>query len=251
MACRALFRWKRLVLIVALIAMSASVHDVRCGLANKPTEVLRYEVSWNGKRAGHGDITTMNDAERVSVVVQAVSDGALKAVVDLWSRVHATFGASDFRPEKYVYQLKSNVLRSELVDLTFDHGTGLVMVNKQMGKERESHSEKIGEVYDPISAVYLLRRQKDFSQPSYVDIYDGKARARLFVSPGTPQIVAVKCGSYQGIALQLRLVKLTGDREQLAKGKVWISDDDHRIPLLLTWSHLVGTVRFELVQVER
>jgi len=241
-------RWVPVAFAMAIIVV---ISDVRQSLASKPTEILRYEVMWNGQRAGHGDITTVQDAQRINVTVQAVSDGALKAVLEFWSRVQATFAAPSFRPEKYVYQLKSNILRSELVDLSFDHGTGLVTVNKLLGKARESHAEKIASVYDPVSAIYRLRRQKDFSKPSCVDIYDGKASARLFVSAGAVEPLAVKCGSYYGIGLQFRLVKLTGDKEELFAGKIWISDDAHRVPLMLTSRHQVGTVQLELVQVER
>jgi Protein of unknown function (DUF3108) len=237
--------------VAAAVVVFAAFSDVRPSLGATPTEILRYEVSWNGKRAGHGDITTVHDAKRTSVTVQAVSDGALKAVLEFWSRVQATFGAASFRPEKYVYQLKSNILRSELVDLSFDHGTGLVTVNKLLGTARECHSEKIAQVYDPVSAIYRLRRQRDFSKPVCVDIYDGKARSRLFVSAGAVEPVAVKCGLYHGIGLEFRLLKLTGDKEELIAGKVWISNDIHRVPLLLTSSHQVGTVRLELLQVER
>lgn len=251
MGSRLSITWCRLVLFPAVIVICAGLADVRPGYATKPTEILRYEVSWNGNRAGHGDITTVVDVQRINVTVQAVSDGAVKAVLEFWSRVQATFGAGNFRPEKYVYQLKSNILRSEVVDLSFDHGTGLVTVNKLLGKARESHSEKIAEVYDPVTAIYRLRRQKDFSKPSRVDIYDGKARSRLFVSAGLAEPVSVKCGLYYGIGLQFRLVKLTGDKEELATGKVWVSNDDQRIPLLLTSSHRVGTLRLELLQVER
>ena len=251
MRCRFSINCCRLVPIAAAIVICAALGDVRPSLATKPAEILRYEVSWNGNRAGHGDVTTIRDAQRVNVTVQAVSDGALKAVLEFWSRVQATFNAANFQPEKYVYQLRSNILRSEVVDLSFDHGTGLVTVNKLLGKARESHSEKIARVYDPVTAIYLLRRQKDFSKPACVDIYDGKARCRLFVSAGAAEPVTVKCGLYYGIGLQFRLVKLTGDKEELFAGKVWISDDAHRVPLMLTSSHQVGTVRLELVQIER
>jgi hypothetical protein len=47
------------------------------------------------------------------------------------------------------------------------------------------------------------------------------------------------------------LVRLTGNKEEIGAATLWISDDAFRIPLLLTSSPIVGTVRFELVQVQR
>jgi hypothetical protein len=85
----------------------------------------------------------------------------------------------------------------------------------------------------------------------YVDVYDGKARARLFVTPAGTEYLTVKGGLYPAIRLRLRLVRLTGNKEEIGAATLWISDDAFRIPLLLTSSPIVGTVRFELVQVQR
>ncbi len=220
--------------------------------AAERSEVLRYEVTWNGSKAGHGDITTKIDPKRksITVIAQAVSDGVLKAVCEIWSRVQSTFTARTFKPKTYTFNLRSNLLRHEWVEVTFNHKTKTVKVNKVLGGEKESHSEKFSGVYDPITAAFLLRNQRDFKKPMYVDIYDGKDRARLFVNfVGTEQ-VRLKTGVHSAVRLSLRLVKLTGDKEELAKGQLWISNDQHRIPLVLTSSPVVGTLRFELVQAQ-
>jgi len=214
-------------------------------------EVLRYEVTWNGNKAGHGDITTRSDTRNVNVIAQAVSDGMLKAIVEIWSRVQATFSANSFKPQAYQFHLKSNLSNPEVIDLTFDHKSQLVQVNKQRGSEREVHSEKFTGTYDPISAIYLLRNQKDLTKPMFVDIYDGKDRSRLLVSFAGMESVKVKTGVHAAVCLDLKLVKLSGgDKGQLATGKLWISNDRHRIPLLLTSSPIVGTVRLELVEAQ-
>jgi hypothetical protein len=83
-----------------------------------------------------------------------------------------------------------------------------------------------------------------------VDIYDGKDKARLFVYPVGPEMINIKAGSLSAIRMDLRLDKLGREPMEIAKGKLWISNDDKRIPLLLTASPIVGTVRFELVQAQ-
>lgn len=219
--------------------------------AAQPKEILRYDVLWNGGKAGHGDISTSGDSRRVEVVVQAVSDGVLKAVVEIWSRIQASFASNTFKPQQYQFLIKSNLLATESVDLTFDHKSGMVNVDKSKGKERENHCEKVEEAYDPVTAAYLLRSQKNYSKPMYVDIYDGKVRSRLFVGQGVSDQVKVKAGLFPAIKLDLRLVRLTGDKNEVGTARLWVSDDSHRIPLLLTSSHVVGKIRFELVQVQR
>ncbi|MBI4964912.1 MAG: DUF3108 domain-containing protein [Desulfomonile tiedjei] len=238
-------------LLIAIVAGFSSLFVwVHCTLAAERSEVLRYEVTWNGNKAGHGDITTKANAKEVTVVAQAVSDGVLKAVIELWSQIHAKFTPKNFKPQTYKFHLKSSLSNPESVDLAFDHKTQLVQVNKQKGSERESHCEKFSGVYDPITAIYLLRHQADLSKPMFVDIYDGKDRSRLLVNPAGNQHVKVKTGMHQAVCLDLRLVKLTGDKKEVATGKLWISNDEHRIPLLLTSSPIVGTIRFELVQAQ-
>jgi hypothetical protein len=236
------------ILVSAAILLCAGVARVS---ATEHCEILRYEVTWNGSRAGHGDITTKTNSRNVSVIAQAVSDGVLKAIVEIWSRVQATFSARSFQPQAYQFHLKSNLSNPELIDLSFDHRSQLVQVNKQKGDERECHSEKFTGHYDPVSAIYLLRNQKDFTKPMFVDIYDGKDRSRLFVNYVGIEPVKVKTGVHSAISLNLKLVKLSGgDKGEIATAKLWISNDKNRIPLLMTSSPLVGTVRFELVEAQ-
>ncbi len=211
------------------------------------SETLRYEVTWRGNKAAHGDILLTRESDLNKVVVQAVSDGYLKALIEVWSRVQAQFTAGTLEPRWYQFVLKSNRLAEEVVDLKFDHKKKLVRVDKLKGDEREVHSEQFSRIYDPVTAIYLLRSQKDLTKAMFVDIYDGKDRARLFVNPAGHETITIKAGSHQAFRLNLRLVKLTGDKKELGKGKLWISSDARRVPLLLTSDPVVGQVRFELV----
>lgn len=217
---------------------------------NEQTELLKYEVTWNGSKAGHGDITTKANSGKVSVTAQAVSDGALKSLIEIWSRIQATFSAKTLLPESYRFHLKSNWLRTEVVDLNFDHQSQTVRINKLKGDESESHSEKVTGIYDPITAVFMLRNQKNFSKPMYVDIFDGKDKARLYVNPVGQEQISIKSGDFQALRMDLRLVKLTGDKKEIATGKLWVSSDERKIPLLLTSSPVVGPIRFELVHAQ-
>jgi hypothetical protein len=210
-------------------------------------EVLRYELTWNGAKAGHGDITTKTDSRVVTVTAQAVSDGALKTLIELWTRAQATFTAGTLLPQVYNFALKSNLGSPELVNLVFDHENNLVQVNKQRGSEQESHSERFQGMYDPITAVFVLRSQKDFRRPVFVNIYDGKDKARLEVAQVGTEPLQLRTGVHPAICLTLRLQKLSGDKSEIGTGKLWISDDRYRIPLLLTASPIVGTIRCELV----
>lgn len=213
-------------------------------------EVLRYEVTWNGNKAGHGDITTKTDTKHVNVTVQAVSDGVLKSLCEIWSRIQATFTADGFKPKSYNFAVKSNLAGSETVGLVFDHKTNMVQVRKQKGRENESHSETVRGVYDPVTAVCLLRSQKDLSKPMFVDIYDGKDRSRLYVDPVGTEHIQVRAGTHAAVRLNLKLVKLGNERQEIGTGKLWISNDSKRIPLLLTSSPILGTIRFELIHAQ-
>ncbi len=132
----------RCVALLALVSLAGFFLLASQGYAFESGEVLRYEVSWNGNRAGHGDVTTTREASLVKVMAQAVSDGPLKKILEIWSRVQATFTLRGFKPQQYSFILKSNLGGIEGVDLSFNHATSLVQVNKRKGDERESHAEK-------------------------------------------------------------------------------------------------------------
>ncbi|MBI5249714.1 MAG: DUF3108 domain-containing protein, partial [Desulfomonile tiedjei] len=197
-----------------------------------------------------GDISTKKDGKTVNVTAHAVSDGLLKKLIEMWSKIQATFSAKTFQPHTYNFTFKSNLGSPELVALTFDHKAKLVQVDKQRGTERENHAEQFSGLYDPISAAFLLRNQKDYTKPTFVDIFDGKDKSRLFVTFAGNAPIKLQTGQHPAVCLDLRLLKLTGDRKEIATGKLWISDDPHRVPLCLTSSPLVGTIRFELVHAQ-
>jgi hypothetical protein len=240
----------RKVFIAAALILCAFVFAVPTSYAAEREEILRYEVTWNGNKAGHGDITTKTDTKHVNVTVQAVSDGVLKSLCEIWSRIQATFAADGFKPKSYNFAVKSNLVGSETVGLIFDHKTNMVQVRKQKGRENESHSETVRGVYDPVTAVCLLRSQKDLSKRMFVDIYDGKDRSRLYVDPVGTERIEVKAGAHSAVRLDLKLVKLGNERQEIGTGKLWISNDANRIPLLLTSSPILGTIRFELVHAQ-
>ncbi len=234
------------ILAMCVLLIPAGIYPVYS--ADK-TECLRYEFTWNGSKAGHGDITTVQEGNRTKVTAQAVSDGMVKKIVELWTQIQASFVPSSHKPERYNFHLKSSLSRSETVDLLFDHSKSLVQVNKQKGSERESHAEKFSGLYDPITAIFLLR-SKDLSKPMYVDIFDGKDKSRLFVNYDGSEEITIRTGRHSALRLNLRLVKMTGDRDEIGTGKLWISNDKRRIPLLLTSCPIIGTVRMELVQAQ-
>jgi hypothetical protein len=242
-------RNQKMASIAATLILCAFVFAIPSYAAER-AEILRYEVTWNGNKAGHGDITTKTDTKHVNVTVQAVSDGVLKSLCEIWSQIQATFTADGFKPKSYNFAVKSNLVGSETVGLIFDHKTNMVQVRKQKGRENECHSETVRGVYDPVTAVCLLRSQKDLSKPMFVDIYDGKDRSRLYVDPVGPERIQVKAGTHSAVRLDLKLVKLGNEKQEIGTGKLWISNDSKRIPLLLTSSPILGTIRFELVNAQ-
>ena len=219
--------------------------------AGEAKEIYFYEVAWNGAKAAHGDITTIKKDGLVKVSATAVTDNPLKRILDIWSRIQATFHPKSFLPVWYQYRIRSNLLRSEVVDLKFDHKAGEVAVSKFRGDSEEKHREKINRAYDPVSAAFVLRKRMHKKRPLAIDIYDGKDRARLIATPLGVCPLRVRGGAFRSVQWRFRVLKLTGDRREVAKGQLWVSDDLDSIPLLLTSRPVVGKVRFELVRLQR
>lgn len=253
LGARQVERHARRSVVLALLLSLCLLAGASVATAADSQEILRYIVTWNGSQAAHGDITTVRDSNYLKVTAQAVSDGALRAIMEIWSRVQSTFGAKSFEPLRYRFHLKSNILTNEVVDLTFHQKTGLVSVDKWKGDEREKHKERRDQAYDPIAAAFLLRYNRDLSKPQYVDVYDGKDRARIYVRPCSSARgpLRLKCGMFDAVGIDLELVKLGREKQKIGNGRLWLSNDHDRIPLLLTSSHMLGSIRFELVQVQR
>ena len=244
--------YRKASLVVSLIAINIVLTALPSfGRAQAGTkEVYFYEVTWNGAKAAHGDITTYWKDGLVEVYAVAVTDNPLKRVLDIWSKVQATFHPKTLLPRRYKYQLRSNLLRSEIVDLKFDHQSGVVTVSKHRGDSKEQHKEKIASAHDPISAAFVLRQRMVANQSTSINIYDGKDRAKLVLTPAGTGSLHVKGGTFRSSKWHFRVLKITGDKREVAKGYLWVSDDSDKIPLLLTSRPVVGTVRFELVGVQ-
>ena len=230
---------------------------VTLALADKSTtashrEDLSYVVQWKGSQAGPGGITTIHDRGRVKIEATAVTDNPIKRILEIWCKVEAAFGIKNRRlkPKRYQYRIKSNLLRHERVELTFDKRSDIVTVYKRLGDHQERHKEKIGSALDPVTAAFLIRLLVDQKKRISIKIYDGRARCRLTADPVSTEHLVVKGGAFNAIKWNITIVKLTGKKEQLATGKLWVSDDNNRIPILLVSNVSVGTVRVELVRVK-
>ena len=222
-----------------------------CWSQNWTKEIYFYEVMWNGAKAAHGDITTHRKGRVIKVNAVAVTDNPLKRILEIWSKVQATFHFKTFKPKWYQYRLRSNLLSSEVVDLRFDHRCDEVTVCKFKGDSQEKHKEKIASAYDPVSAAFVLRERMVAKRPTSINIYDGKDRAKLVASPVSVGPLRVRGGTFHASKWNFRVLKLTGDKREVVKGQLWVSDDCDKIPLLLTSQPVVGKVRFELVRVQK
>ena len=233
------------------------IGHVTFALADKSSSVshredLSYVVQWKGSQAGHGGITTIHDRGGVKIEATAVTDNPIKRILEIWCRVEGAFGIKNRRlkPKRYQYRIKSNLLRNERVELTFDKKSDIVSVYKLLGDRQERHKEKVGSALDPVTAAFFIRLLAHQKKRISINIYAGRARCRLTAVPVSKERLVVRGGAFNSTKWNMTIVKLTGKKEQVATGNLWVSNDNNRIPILLISNVSVGTVRIELVKVK-
>ncbi len=221
-----------------------------------PGEKLKYALRWGNIPAGKLElevlpITTVNGEPAYHFVMKAKSN----STVDIFCKIRDRIDAfADTQMTRSVLYLKERRGRKGMhkEETRFDWAKGQVQFS-DLSRARAPIALQQGS-FDPLSAFYYTRMAITAQRPEVKrPVTDGKrsfiGNARLV---GRESVTLLNGRRYDTLILEPDIGLLGGilKSDEKAKLRVWVTDDDKRIPILIKAKAKIGHFIGELVSAE-
>lgn len=220
-------------------------------------ETLSYRLSWGFISAGSAEMNaTPRQDGKIEFVSIARNNGAFKSIYPVADTIHTLSAAENLLPFYFKKTLNEGSYYSTS-NIVFDRVKKKAVLADTVF--RDSHRREIKSRIDTavtlqgiehciVSAFYLVRKM-DLSgkKETYFSAVSGKKRYSLRVIIHGKETVETDLGTFSCIKVE---PVLGGDGIFKATGKlfIWITDDDRRLPVLMTAKIAIGSIRGELIR---
>lgn len=250
-----------LVLTLTVAAVTASASDLNC---KGPANVEEFRYSWRlrgGVRflaglvfptSGVGNLrTTYPSAEDQSIhseLLITAPNGKKDGYYAYESQMDATGTKTLMTYHGYAWGKKSRNERT-----IFDYVKRLARIRKESPEEVENRVKKLppsdAEFRDILTAIYFLRQNAHtISAPLITTIYSDGREYPVIFRPGVRRtfVIAGKTTWARGF----EIVDAPGGKKWPGDVKVWLSDDERRIPFRIDIQQSVASLQLDLQSVE-
>ncbi len=211
------------------------------------SERLEYDVRWLGIKAGESSLeVTRTGEDRITIISTAVSEGWVDIIYPIRDRAVSVIGTgSGWRPVNYHLKTREGKKRKDR-EVVFDGAGGKALyIDHLKGTEKEHELPE--EIYDPLSAFYVVRWYDLVVGASvYVPMFDSKRVWDVEVKVLRKERIEVPAGTFDTVLIQ-PLMKSDGIFSRKGKMYIWLTDDEKRIPVRLKSKVKIGSVYAELV----
>jgi len=214
-------------------------------------EKLEYKISWLGITAGYGSIESSmaedEDGRRIiHIKARGDSVGMLSLVCKIRDRMESYIDKEKQYSLKCIKDFKEGFYKKKETT-RFDQEKHVAHVNKKT-------IEILPEAKDPFACLYYIRAQKlVVGETLILNAYDNRKNHRLTVNVLKKETIKIGENTYKTIliepvleGLDLEGVLETGDR----KVRVWLTDDERKIPVKVQMKITFGSIVIELVNSE-
>jgi hypothetical protein len=254
---------RKAVLVLALVAAaaSASASDLNC---NSSSNVEEFRYSWRlrgGVRfiaglmfptTGVGNLRTVypsaNDRSIHSELLITAPNGRKGGFYSYESQMDESGAKTLMTSHGYAWGKKSRNERT-----IFDYVKGLARIHKQTSEETENRVKKLPasdeEFRDILTAIHYLRQNaQSITKPMQTTIYsDGKEYPVIF-RPGERRTFVIS--GQTTAARGFEIVDAPGGKKWPGGVKVWLSDDERRIPFRIEIQQSIASLQLDLQSVE-
>jgi hypothetical protein len=216
-------------------------------------ETLAYTALLNELPAGDGEIRLRKERQDEREVYRVTAQARTNELVDFLFRVRGTadgmFAAAGFSPLSFrlVY---SEQERPRELGVRYNPTTKTLVGTVKKREQIKERSEPATDVYDPVSAFYLLRSRALIPGTAHqIEVFTGKDRYRLTVQVVRKEDVQLVSGVKAALRLHLEGILLSdsSQKNQLPKETTaWVTPDDSHTPLKLESVLPIGWVVVEL-----
>lgn len=248
-------------LLVAALAVPGSASELNC---NHSPNVEEFRYSWRlrgGVRFLAGLVFPTSGVGNLRTVYPAAGEHSVQSELLITAPggkddgFYAYESQIDDRGAKtlmtyhgYAWGKKSRNERT-----VFDYVKGLARIRKQTPEEVEHRVKKLpsnnGQFRDILTAIYFLRQNAHaINGPLTTSVYSDGREYPVVFKPGQRRTFVI-AGKVTG-ARGFEIVDAPGGRKWPGGVKVWLSDDERRIPFRIEIQQSIASLQLDLQSVE-
>lgn len=225
-------------------------------------ETLRFFATFNQLDAGGGEIQLRKEKQTDgSELFRFAGKARTSEWVDLLYQrrdsTNATFGVSDYAPRSFLLLSREGDRRREY-DVRYDPQSKTLIGSVKRKNRAREQSLPAGNVYDPVSALYLLRsRELVPGKPIETRIFTGRGHYRFVAQVVGKETIDVDGKKRPALRLHPEVYSLEKDTQENIlpqETTLWVSADPTHIPLKLesgtTWGWIVVELDKKSLKVE-
>lgn len=209
-------------------------------------ERLKFSVGWGALRAGTAtveieDIVDFQGYKVYQVVAKAKSSGVFSAIYLVRDRIESLIDVNGLFSRRYWMQMdEANEKRDR--QFIFDQENNLVKYNDK------TYYIRYG-IHDEISAVYYARTlDLHVGNPVYINIFSKRQNWQVKVNVLKTERITVPAGEFDTIVIEPEL-QFDGIMKK-GKVKVWLTNDQWRIPVQVRSKIAIGSITIQLEEYE-
>lgn len=232
------------VLLLAGTALSESPSRPR-------TESLAYEVFWGGMLVGRAriEVVPTTDSSQFVVRTTAKANETIQSWYPVRDTVESWVSVGTGLPVRFHKRLNEGSYSASVL-MNFDRTTKVVRVRggQKKGGSPDTLVEIPPDVHDLLSAFQAIRAA-DLAPGASVQlpiVDNRKVFSSVEIACLRRESLETDHGTFKTLVIEPRL---HGDALFKSKGKlrIWLTDDDRRMPVLMKSEIKLGTIRAELV----
>lgn len=213
-------------------------------------EVLTFDIKWGVVKAGQAtmSVTELRETSQGHASYRAVSTATSNSVFDKIYPVRDRFisymDAETLQSWFFEKHLREGKFRSDQV-VQMDHQSGVALYHD--GKEVEFTPG----AFDVISAFYFVRTMPlEVGKEYFLDAHSDKKNYPIRVKVIERERVEVDAGTFDCLVVEPTL-KSGAFFKNDGNLRIWLTDDERRVPVLMKSKIPVGSIAAELVSIER
>lgn len=221
----------------------------------QPGEKLTFNLRWGIFSAGTAELEVHPMAEvegeeayHFSLTVR--TNSFVDRIYKVRDRIDA-YASSDMGGSTLYEKKQREGSHERDIRVTFDREAGTARYSN-FGEEREP-IEIVPGTFDPLSVFYAFRMMP-IRENSTVELYvtDGKELQLGQGRIGRRETITVPAGEFETILVEPDMKDVGGVFEESddATFRIWISDDERRIPIRLSSKVVVGSFKADLIEID-
>jgi hypothetical protein len=211
-------------------------------------EKLTYQVSMHGIPIGSAELEASNENGVTTITLRVKSNAAISAVFPVDDLVETRHLDGRFIMTKIRQQ--EGTFRSDEA-FSINLGKKRVSWDDFIGHRSQRLTVPTDEVLDTLSGIYYLRnRQLQVGRNEILHIYDSETYAEVPVEILRREELRLPNLAKVATLVVHPLQKTAGIFRRTGAVLIWMTDDDHKVPVKIVTSIALGEVTAELVSAE-